>query len=456
MIVGEDEKTCKFKPSANSTSVSAVLKYKVLENAGMVQTDLTQYNDMKREFYQMFTEKVFEDKDLVGMINFDEFLKNIQPFYKMLGATNQMGIFKEDVDTFLFMKYIAAMIFNLNKSMKATTFKQLKQCLKYQVTNPLIYIMLFFSMLERDLEYFFRKFSLEKLKEINNVNLDEFLWSKLAQRDNEKGKDFRAQSTEIFSLLGLFIYLVEEHFVLIVEMIKENRLVKDNTRGFKKEESTMMSTLQKQQMLKEPIKVETDLPKELPEVNEEEEIQLSPTMVSPGVSRKRAYSDNFSADQVASKTEQQKYPFNQNGVLSEKSLGLDSPAIDRTISYKFMMKHKVIYYLPNLYLGKSTLLLWIEMLTKVTSSRKKLKDPDLELKSIITSLKNIKYNLEEITQSYKATVSHVSEEVKGLDSKINDIMSSIVTECEDANSVGDLLNILSDLRHESFTKKLSE
>ena len=65
-------------------------------------------------------------------------------------------------------------------------------------------------------------------------------------------------------------------------------------------------------------------------------------------------------------------------------------------------------------------------------------------------------NLEEIIQSDKILVKGMTEEIKELDFKINDMMSSIVTECDDANSVGDLLNILGDLRHDSFTRKLSE
>jgi hypothetical protein len=411
---------------------------------------------MKREFFDMFTAKVFEDKDLAGMVNFDDFLKNIQPFYKMMGATNQIEIYNEEVDTFLFMKYIAAMIFNLNKSLKGNTFKLLKQCLKYQVTNPLIYIMLFFSMLEKDLDFFFKNFNCEELKKIKNASIDDFLWIKIAPKDKEKGRDLRALSPEIFSLLALFIQLVEEHFLLSVEMIKENRLTKDRDQDFQKQVTQPPMQLQKQNTMREVAKNNPSIVKEASLSNEEEDNQAQNLMGSPGVSRKRAYSEHFLPDLIAPKSDQQKDPLQQNGLLSESSLGIDSMAIDLDLSSKFMKKHKVIYYLPNLYLGKSTLFLWINMLTKVISSRKRLKDLDSELKIIITSLKNIKYNLEEIIQNYKSLKPDISEGFKELDSKINDMMSSIVTECDDANSVGDLLNILSDLRHESFTRKLSE
>lgn len=437
-------------------SISAVLKYKVLEKGGMAQIELTQYNEMKKEFYQMFTEKVFEDKDLVGMINFDEFLKNIQPFYKIMGTTNQIEIYNEDVDTFLFMKYIASMIFNLNKSMKSNTFKLLKQCLKYQVTNPLVYIMLFFSMLEKDLELFFRNFNCDELKKIKNSSIDDFLWNKISPREKEKSRDLRSHGPEIFNLLALFIQLVEEHFQMIVEMIKETSKVKVREQEFQRQAPVTPPVLQKQNTMREAIRTTPAVTKDMPQISEEDDSQGLHQMASPGLSRKRAYSEHFSPDSVAPKSDQQKDPLQQNGILSEHSLGIDSLAIDPDISSKFMKKNKIIYYLPNLYLGKSTLFLWINMLTKVISSRKRLKDLDSELRIIITSLKNIKYYLEEIIQNYKVLVRQTSDEVKELDSKINDMMSNLVTECDDANTVGELLNILSDLRHESFTRKLSE
>lgn len=429
-----------------------MLKYKVLEKAGIIQIDLTQYNEMKKEFFYMFTERIFLDKDIIGMINFDDFLKNIQPYYKMMGATNKIEIYNEEVDTYLFMKYISSMVFNLNKSMKGNTFKLLKQCLKYQVTNSLIYIMLFLSMLEKDLDYFFKNFNCEDLKKIKNSSIDDFLWYQIVPKEKEKGRDLRSLSPEIFSLLALFIQLVEEHFVLIVEMIKENRMCKDRDQEFQKQ----TPILQKGHTMKEMPRNNPSIVNEVTASNEDEESQGQIIQGSPTISRKRAYSEHFSPEMILPKTEQNKDPLGQNGILSESSLGIDSMVIDLDLSSKFMKKNKVIYYLPNLYLGKSTLFLWINMLTKVISSRKRLKELDSELKIIITSLKNIKYNLEEIIQSYKTIAPYISDEVKELDSKINDMMSSLITECDDSNSVGDLLNILSDLRHDSFTRKLSE
>ena len=89
-------------------------------------------------------------------------------------------------------------------------------------------------------------------------------------------------------------------------------------------------------------------------------------------------------------------------------------------------------------------------------SKKKLASMISELKTIVEALKNIKFNLEEIIQEHKIVAKHVGVDAKELDKKINDIMCKIVMECEDVATVADVLNILSKLRNESFTKKLSE
>lgn len=126
----------------------------------------------------------------------------------------------------------------------------------------------------------------------------------------------------------------------------------------------------------------------------------------------------------------------------------------RQLSEKFLKKHKLIYYLPNLFLGKSTLMFWINLVYKLISKRK-LSQLTGELKTIIMSLKNIKFSLEEIMQEHKIISKHIGVDAKNLDHKINEIMCKIVMECDDVATVADILNILSELRNESFTKKLS-
>lgn len=120
-----------------------------------------------------------------------------------------------------------------------------------------------------------------------------------------------------------------------------------------------------------------------------------------------------------------------------------------------MRKHKLLYHLPNLHLARTTLLLWINTITKLIDHKKKLKDMTIELSFIVTSLKVIKLSLEKIVQDSKSLASHVGKEAQELDKMIDNTLCSIVLECEDKETVQELLNILSELTNESFTKQLS-
>ena len=79
-----------------------------------------------------------------------------------------------------------------------------------------------------------------------------------------------------------------------------------------------------------------------------------------------------------------------------------------------------------------------------------------ELKIIVNSLKVIKLSLEKIIQDSKTLAAHVGKEAQELDKMIDNTLCSIVLECEDKDTVQELLNILSELTNESFTRQLSE
>ena len=427
-----------------------MLKYSVMDKGGALEIDLSQFGRMKEEFYTRFTEMVFTDRDLVGMINFDEFLKNLQPFYKMIGAAGKTDLYDEYADTFLLMRYICCVLNISNKKVQSQTFKLLKHCLKYQVTNAFVYIYLFFSLVDNDLKGLLNDYGFKDLKGVTNVSIDTFLFRKL-----NDGRDIRANYPEMIYMLSLFIQLVEEHFIVIVELIKETKIAHDREREFIKQGTQTNFVLQKMNTM-DVSKAFQIAPTNITNSGIITEEVSSPRMLgSPAMSRKRAYSVHSLQDAFPEKIDQPKDPMQQNGILAEVSLNIDSVYIDRELSRKFMCKNKLIYFLPNFFLGKSTLLLWIHLMQLVISRRKRLKDMDLELKSIVTSLKNIKYNLEEIIRDYSILSKSTAKDASDLDTKVNDILCKIVLECDEPNTVGDILNILSELRNESFTRKLS-
>lgn len=434
-------------PSTNNTRV--VLKYSVMERGGALEIDLSHFGKMKEEFFMRFTEAVFTDTDLVGMINFDEFLKNLQPFYKMMGATCRTNLYDEYSDTFLLMRYISCVINLLNKNLKINTFKLLKQCLKFQVTNAFVYIYLFFSLVDKDLKGLLNDYGYKELKAVTNKEIEEFLYSKI-----NEGRDIRANNPEMIHMLSLFIQLIEEHFVLIVELIKETKLSHEREEEFIRQGAQVQFTFQRKYTMNDHSNGLENSPQAQNNPYEIEEIS-SPKIAGSPTFRKRAYSVHFLQDAFPQKSEEPKDPLQQNGILSEVSLSIDSVFVDRELCSRFMRKNKLIYFMPNFYLGKSTLLLWIHLVQLVICRRKRLKDMDIELKAIATSLKNIKYNLEEIIRDYCTLSKDAARDACDLDAKINDILCKIVMECDDPSTVSDVLDILSELRNESFTRKIS-
>ena len=199
----------------------AVMSYTFFERFDRIRLDLSFFNKMRRGFFIEFDHAVkkFVSKFPIGMINFEEFLKNYQPFFRMM-TQSTMILYDDYLDGYLFMQFFATIVFHGDHSNKPNLFKTMRQTLKCQATNPIVYSFLVFSMTE---PHEISSFEYETLRGIKNNALFDFLIKRIT---NAKG-GLRLSHNYLIMILGVWIQLIEDHYEALVDLIKEVRMMKD-------------------------------------------------------------------------------------------------------------------------------------------------------------------------------------------------------------------------------------
>ena len=375
------------------------------------------YNKMKTLFFLKFTQQIKEDKNrLIGIVCLEDILRNYIPLYKLICNSNRYNIYDDYSDCYLYMKFISSIIYYSNVTIDTSVYKLMKNTLRYHCTNPIMYIYIIFCILDRD---YINDYEYDILRSLNNIELYTFLVNRLTDSEG----DIRYNNNIIYHMMSLCIQLIEVHYISILDMLNKVKILKEqdlnnnNNKFMRTESYSKISDIDIEQY----------------------------KYTSSDIYKKRSYSVQLDEDN--------KDPMNMNGLLSHQSMSIDK-CTNQSFNMTFIKDNKLLYYLPNIYLGKNTLMIWLNIIIKIIS-RKKPKDLYIELKTIIRSLRTIKDCIEQIIQEYKMIAFHNDVEMKELNTSINDIMCKLVLECEDVSCVSDMLTILSELSNESFTRKLS-
>lgn len=258
-----------------------------------------------KSFFIEFCKKTQSEPKLITMINIDSFLKNAQPYFKLVSKMNDdnnISLYENYASGYLFMKFLSNLIFYGDHELRSNTFKLVKSTLKYHVGNPLVYIFLVFSILQRDLT---SAYQFDYLSHISNIKIFDFLLNLLIMHE------CRTSGSEIIHILDVLIHLIEIHFQAIFEMIKEMKIQKEQDHAY--------SITQKNKDVSKPSKVASNKYDEDNIIGRE----TYKLRFSDQGTRRRANSYS-TGDQMEKAVEVTSDPLNQNGILSETSLTLEN------------------------------------------------------------------------------------------------------------------------------------
>ena len=366
-LTGEDNSSERKTPEMGS-GVLATLNYTMFESPDRINIDLGYFDIMKKSFFTKFVQMASKDKNLAGIVSLDEFLKNYEPFLRMICATSKTEIYDDYTDCFLLMKFISTIVHSNTQILKHHTFKLLKSTLRFHISNPIIYIYLVFCILDQNS---INEFEYEQLHKISNTDLLDFLIKRLNDNSEKDAKNGgNSVGLETIYILSLFIQLVEDQYTTVVEMIKEVKTAKEREKAYQNQNKTMSSFEQQTPFnlklaLSSKGVVGTDktsiaspeLPhhtglhlfigqtSQTPNIRqfatmtkaventrskEAEEVKSNNGDVS---SRRRIYSVHISNEHTNDQADPRMDPLNQNGVLSEYSMTLSTTKEQEVVLY---------------------------------------------------------------------------------------------------------------------------
>jgi len=293
----------KRTPADPRRGVVATVEYTLFEKRESFSIDLSYFDKMRKAFLTKFVQRASKERNLGGLVCLEDFLKNYQPFLKMVCATGRTQLYDDFTDCFLLLKFVASIIHSNTQSLKHSTFKLLKSTLKYLASNPIVYIFLVFSILEKNV---INDFEYEDLLRISNSELADFLVKRLTENNEKEFKTIGSAGPglETVYMLSLMIQLVEDHYLAIVEMMKEVKTAKEREQAYQKHS---VAEFRAQQSNVEP----------LTQVRSKEAEDARSSVSVPG-QRKRKFSANLSDH--SEKFEMPADPLDQNGVLAECSI----------------------------------------------------------------------------------------------------------------------------------------